>query len=126
MVSVLSQVVLIYRKLPILRLSREDLRMDRSLLRETLSIGSLTALQQSAQPIGKVLIQSVINAQGVAAIGAFNAVCRIDDFACITAQSIGSAIMTCTAQNRGGGRADRRPDLYLRRLPPGGDHRRRL
>ena len=116
MVSVFSQVVLIYRKMPILRLSREDLRMDRSLLRETLSIGSLTALQQSAQPIGKVLIQSVINAQGVTAIGAFNAVCRIDDFACIPAQSIGSAIMTCTAQNRGGSRADRCRETFRKGL----------
>ncbi|MBQ8093941.1 MAG: MATE family efflux transporter [Clostridia bacterium] len=115
-VSVLTQVVLIRRKMPILHLSSSDIRMDMSLLRETLSIGSLTALQQSAQPIGKVLIQSVINAQGVIAIGAFNAVCRIDDFACIPAQSIGSAIMTCTAQNRGAGRADRCRETFRKGL----------
>ncbi len=116
LVSVLTQIVLIYRRMPILRLSRADLHIDPSLLRETLSIGSLTALQQSAQPIGKVLIQSVINAQGVLAIGAFNAVCRIDDFACIPAQSIGSAIMTCTAQNRGGARPDRCRDTFRKGL----------
>lgn len=100
-ISVMAQVALILKRLPLLRLSRKEMRVDRALLRETLSIGSLTALQQAAQPIGKILIQSVINMQGVAAIGAFNAVCRIDDFACIPAQSIGAAIMTCTAQNRG-------------------------
>ena len=116
LVSVLTQVVLIRRRMPILRLSRSDLHMDMSLLSETLSIGSLTALQQSAQPIGKVLIQSVINAQGVIAIGAFNAVCRIDDFACIPAQSIGSAIMTCTAQNRGGAKPDRCRETFRKGL----------
>lgn len=116
LVSVLTQVVLIRRRMPILRLSRADLHMDMNLLKETLSIGSLTALQQSAQPIGKVLIHSVINAQGVIAIGAFNAVCRIDDFACIPAQSIGSAIMTCTAQNRGGARPDRCRETFRKGL----------
>ncbi len=106
-VSVFTQVHLIRRRMPILALSKADLRMDPGLLRETLSIGSLTALQQCAQPIGKLLIQRVINMQGVVAIGAFNAVCRVDDFACIPAQSIGSSIMTCTAQNRGARKADR-------------------
>lgn len=106
-VSVVLCIRYIYKKEPALRLGRKELRIDRGLLKETLKIGSLTALQGAAQPIGKVLIQSVVNAQGVIAIGAFNAVCRLDDFACIPSQSIGSAIMTCTAQNRGAGRQDR-------------------
>ena len=91
------------RSVPMLRLSRGDLRIDRALLRETLSSGSITALQQACQPVGKVLIQSVINAQGVAVIAAFNAVSRVDDFACIPEQSISAAMMTCAAQNRGAG-----------------------
>lgn len=106
-VSVLLCIVFIYKKMPLISLRRKDLLMDRGLLKETLQIGTLTALQQAVQPIGKILIQSVINAEGVIAIGAFNAVCRLDDFACIPSQSIGSAIMTCTAQNRGAGKFDR-------------------
>ena len=85
---------LVYRKIPALQLKKKDLVIDIPLLKETLVCGSLTALQQAAQPIGKVLIQSVINSQGVTAIGAFNAVCRIDDFARIPTQSIGNAVMT--------------------------------
>ena len=53
------------------------------------------------------MIQSVINAQGVSVIAAFNAVSRVDDFACIPEQSISSAMMTCIAQNRGAGKYDR-------------------
>jgi len=97
----------VYRTQPGLRLGRRDLVIDRELLGQTLKSGSLTALQQAGQPIGKLLIQSVVNAQGVAAIAAFNAVCRLDDFACIPAQSIGHSIMTCTAQNLGAGRRER-------------------
>ena len=97
----------IRKKIPELRLSRKEYIIDRELLKETVQSGFLTALQQAAQPVGKVLIQSVVNAQGVIAIGAFNAVCRVDDFACIPSQSIGSGIMTCTAQNRGAGNKER-------------------
>ena len=102
-----------------LRLGRRELAIDRALLAQTLKSGSLTALQQAGQPIGKLLIQSVINAQGVAAIAAFNAVCRLDDFACIPAQSIGHSIMTCTAQNRGAGNPARVRESFRRGLTLG-------
>ncbi len=97
----------IQKRIPLLRLKKEDLRIDRELMRETLALGSVTALQQACQPIGKVFIQSVINAQGVGMIAAFNAVTRMDDFACIPEQSISSAITTCIAQNRGAGKKER-------------------
>ncbi|MBQ7859814.1 MAG: MATE family efflux transporter [Faecalibacterium sp.] len=97
----------IYRKVPVLQLKPEDLRIDRELLGKTVASGGITALQQSCQPIGKVFIQSVINAQGVSMIAAFNAVTRVDDFACIPEQSISHGMMTCVAQNRGAGRHDR-------------------
>lgn len=97
----------IRRRIPQLSVAKEQLRVNSALLRETLQIGFLTALQQAAQPIGKVCIQGVINTQGIAAIDAFNAGCKIEDFARIPTQSIGSGIMTCTAQNRGAKQRDR-------------------
>ncbi|MBP5260753.1 MAG: MATE family efflux transporter [Clostridiales bacterium] len=100
-VSVAGCIIYIYLRVDLLRLKREDLVIDRSLLGETARLGFVTALQQAAQPVGKIFIQSTINSCGVTVIGAFNAVCRIDDFACIPAQSIGSGIMTCVAQNKG-------------------------
>ncbi|MGM9624227.1 MAG: MATE family efflux transporter [Eubacteriales bacterium] len=106
-ISVLLCVVWIAVRIPVFRLGRREYVIDRALLWETVQSGSLTALQQAAQPIGKVLIQGVVNLQGVDAIGAFNAVCRVDDYACIPAQSIGNSIMTCTAQNRGAKKQDR-------------------
>lgn len=106
----------ITKKIPQLQLKREDWVVDRGLLTETLKIGSLTALQQAAQPIGKVCIQSVINAQGIVAIDAFNAACKIDDYARIPTQSISNGIMTCTAQNRGAKQNERMEASFAKGL----------
>lgn len=106
----------ITRNVPQLALRRDEWKVDKSLLTETLQIGSLTALQQAAQPLGKVFIQSVINAQGVVAIDAFNAACKIDDYARIPTQSISNGIMTCTAQNRGAKLDDRMEASFLKGL----------
>jgi Na+-driven multidrug efflux pump len=77
------------------------MKIDKGLLKKTLQHGSITALQQSTQPIGKLLIQGVINPLGVDAIAAFNAVSRVDDFAFTPEQSISNGMMTFIAQNRG-------------------------
>ncbi len=81
--------------------------MERIMLEEILRYGVPTALQQAIQPVGKVLIQSQVNALGVNVIAAFNAVTRVDDFACIPEQGISSAISTYIAQNRGAGKKER-------------------
>ena len=106
-VSAALCIAYVYRKVPLLQLKRSDARIDRGLLRLTLQHGSITALQQSCQPIGKLLIQGVINPLGVSAIAAFNAVNRVDDFAFTPEQSISSGMMTFVAQNRGAGNKER-------------------
>ncbi len=106
-VSVALCILWIERRVPDLSLRRGDVVVDRALLGETVKNGALTALQQAAQPVGKLLIQRTINLQGVAAVDAFNGACRIDDYGRIPTQSLGSAVMTCTAQNRGAGESER-------------------
>ena len=93
----------IHRRVPDLALDRGTARLDRALLGLTLRYGSTAALQQSCQPIGKLLIQRCVNSLGVDAMAAFNAVTRIDDFAFTPQQSIAQAITTFVAQNRGRG-----------------------
>ncbi|MDT8717495.1 MATE family efflux transporter [Clostridium sp. 19966] len=99
--SALFCIIYIYRKVPLLRLNKRDIKLDKNLLKETLQHGSITALQQSSQPIGKLLIQGSINSLGIDAIAAFNAVSRVDDFAFTPEQSISHGMMTFIAQNRG-------------------------
>ncbi len=101
--SALCCFVYIWRKVPVLSLAPHDLGVDKALLKSTLSYGTVTALQQSVQPIGKLLIQSSVNTLGVSVIAAYNAVTKIDDFAFTPEQNIGHAITTFTAQNMGAG-----------------------
>ena len=87
--------------------ARSDLRWQPEVTRQLFAYGAPAALQQAIQPIGKVLIQGQVNSLGVSAIAAYNAVTRMDDFACIPEQSLAAAVSTWIAQNRGAGRPDR-------------------
>ena len=95
------------RRVPQLCPQKAHWQPNRQILRQVLRYGGPTAFQQAIQPICKVLIQGQVNALGVSSIAAFNAVTRSDDFACIPAQSISSAISTYIAQNRGAGKEER-------------------
>ncbi|NMN01048.1 MATE family efflux transporter [Bifidobacterium sp. DSM 109958] len=95
------------RRMPRFRIRREEWRIDRALLGTIWKYGSVTALQQSIQPICKLIIQSAVNTLGVDVIAAFNAVTRVDDFAFTPQQSISHGITTYVAQNRGAGRRER-------------------
>lgn len=95
------------RKVPQLCPRKEHWQPDSRILGQILRYGGPTALQQAIQPVCKVLIQGQVNALGVSSIAAFNAVTRADDFACIPAQSISSAISTYIAQNRGAKKEER-------------------
>lgn len=94
-------IIYVYKKVPLLQLKKSELKIDKALLKRTLEQGSVTALQQACPPIGKLIVQSVMNSLGIDTIAAFNAVSRIDDFAFVPQQSIASGIMTFVAQNRG-------------------------
>lgn len=105
-VSSILSVVYIYWKIPELALKRHEVCIEWKLLKKTIQYGSVTALQQSCQPIGKLLIQGCVNSLGVDVIAAYNAVTRIDDFAFTPEQSISHGITTFVAQNRGKARAE--------------------
>lgn len=104
--AVLAGIYLV-KNIPELCPRRGEWRIERSLLARTAGYGGVTALQQAVQPIGKLLIQGQVNALGVDAIAAFNAVTRVDDFAFTPEQSIAQAITTYIAQNRGAHKENR-------------------
>lgn len=96
-----------YMKIPMLRFSKKEIVLDRILLKNTINYSSVTAMQQTCLYVGKVLVQGAVNPLGVDAIATFNAVNRVDDFAFTPEQSIGSAMTTFIAQNRGGKKNER-------------------
>ncbi len=95
------------RKLPELCPKKKEWVIDKELLKKTWKLGSVTALQQAVQPIGKLLIQGQVNALGVTTIAAFNAVTRVEALALTPEQSISHAITTYVAQNRGAKKTER-------------------
>lgn len=105
--SAILCIMYVYKKIPLLQLKPGEFKMDGKLLRETLQYGSITALQQSCQPIGKLLIQGAVNPMGVDVMAAFNAVEKIDAYAFTPEQSISNAITTFVAQNAGAGKEER-------------------
>lgn len=100
-------VLYIKRRVPLLCLGKGWLVFDRALLGKTVSYGSTSAMQQACLQLGKVIIQAVVNAQGVSVMAAFAAVSRVDDFAYTPEQNIGHAMTTFIAQNRGAGKKER-------------------
>ena len=93
--------VYIYRRIPLLRLGRGWLVVDFGLLKQTLSYGIVSALQQSSVQMGKLFIQGFVNTLGVTATAAFSAVNRTDDIAIVPEQNIAHAMSSVMAQNVG-------------------------
>lgn len=107
MLSCVFCIIYIQICIPVLRLGRKWLRFDHSLLRQTISYGWTTAMQQATVQFGKLCIQSVVNTMGVPIAAAFAVVNRIDDFAYTPEQNIGHAMTALMAQNRGAKKTER-------------------
>lgn len=95
------------KKSAVLALAKGELRIDRRILKKTISYSWSTGMQKITLNVGKLLIQSFVNPLGVDVIAAFNAVNRVDDFVLQPEQSIGAAITTFAAQNRGAKKGER-------------------
>lgn len=94
-------------RVPLLCLGKEWFTFDKALIKKTVGYGSTSAMQQVCLQIGKILIQTMVNRQGVSVIAAFTAVNRVDDFAYTPQQNIGHAMTTFIAQNQGAGHKER-------------------
>lgn len=94
-------------RVPILCLGKKWKVFEHQLLLRTFSYGITSALQQMCVQLGKILVQAIINVQGVAFIAAFTAINRIDDFVLSPEHNIAHATTTFIAQNRGAGNVDR-------------------
>ncbi len=100
-VSAILAASYLIKNIPELCPSKNEWTIHKGYLLKTIQYGGVTSLQQSIQPIGKLLIQGQVNLLGVNVIAAFNAVTRIDAFALVPGQSIAQGITTYIAQNRG-------------------------
>lgn len=80
---------------------------DRTMLGNGTKIALPTILQQSIVSIGMLLVQSVVNGFGSAALAGYSAATRIESICVVPMIATGNAVATFTAQNIGAGRLDR-------------------
>ena len=114
LLSALLCLVYIRKKLSFLRIQRDDMRMNGTLVRQTTSYAAVAALQQSSLYLGKLMIQSAVNGLGTAAISAFTATTRVENFSQAFGISGCESIAIFVAQNQGAKKYRRALSGFLR------------
>ena len=91
----------------VLRLKREELRVNGGILGEIFSYSGATGVQQSVMNFGILMVQGLVNSFGTAVMAAFAAGVKIDTLAYMPAQEFGNAYSIFISQNYGAGKKDR-------------------
>lgn len=104
----------IKKNVPVLCLGKKWCVFEKSLLMKTFSYGITSALQLMCVQLGKLFVQSMVNARGIAFMAAFAATNRVDDFALTPQQNIAHATTTFMAQNKGAKQPKRMKQGFLR------------
>ncbi len=97
----------IIRKVPELRLSKEDWKLNGSLVKWQIGIGIPMALQFSITAIGTIVVQSALNILGSVAAAGFAAASKIEMLVTQAYIALGTTMATYCAQNTGAGKVDR-------------------
>jgi putative MATE family efflux protein len=107
LISGLLCIPAILKKLPVLRLTKEDWKLDYKEYISHIKIAIPVGFQWSIIAIGAVAVSFALNGLGYEAVAAFNVGQRIDQFAGMPLNSYGQAITTFAAQNYGARKFDR-------------------
>ena len=100
-------VVVMVRRFPILRMTREDRRFSLSKAREMLGIGLPMGLQFSITAVGSVVVQWSVNGLGVSAVAAVSAAGKLSMFFACIFDALSSTMATFAGQNIGAKKLDR-------------------
>ena len=95
--------VYIWRRYPVLRLTKSDFVWHKEYAKKELSVGVPMALQYAITSVGMLMIQTAVNHLGTTAITAYSVGNKIEVILEQGPIAIGSAMATYTAQNRGAG-----------------------
>ena len=92
---------------PYFKLSREDFRVDRGVIAQSVRLGIPLAMQWAMIAVSTTALQRFVNSFGTAAVAANTAVSRIEQLVHQPYGSLGAALATYAGQNYGAGRLDR-------------------
>lgn len=106
-VSGLLCLVYIVKKVPMLKMSREDWHPSGTLIKTQIGIGIPMALQYSITAIGTMMVQSSLNILGSTLVAAFTAASKIEQVVTQAYVAMGTTMATYGAQNMGAGNVPR-------------------
>ncbi len=106
-VSALGLFVFYARAFPKLKVEREYMVWDTSILKDIFRLSGLTCLQQSVMNFGILMVQGLVNSFGAVVMAAFSVAVKIDTIAYMPVQDFGNAFSTFVAQNYGAGKTER-------------------
>ena len=95
------------RQVPLLHLSRIDLRPDLRRMSRIASVGIPMGLQFSITAVGSIILQSAVNGLGASAVAAVSAGARVHNIVAAPLETCGVAMSTYCGQNLGAGKIRR-------------------
>ncbi len=103
-VSGILCLVYIAKKVPVLRLKREDWKLKGILVKHQLMMGFPMALQYSITALGTMMVQTSLNLLGSLQVAAFTAASKIEQVVTQAYVAMGTTMATYCAQNMGAGK----------------------
>ena len=105
--SAVFAAILLFKKYPVMRPAREDLKPDRKLIAVIGRLSVPIAAQSAFNNIGNLVAQGAVNAFGAVAMAAYTAAGRVGAFALMPLETLGNTLSIFAGQNYGAGRMDR-------------------
>mgnify|MGYP003373247120 FL=1 len=94
-------------RVPVLRIEKQYMRMEKSILNRVMQYSVLTCAQQSVMNFGILMIQGLVNSFGTVIMAAFAVAVKIDTLAYMPAQEFGNAFSLFISQNYGARKYER-------------------
>ncbi len=105
--SCIACFIIAFKKHPIVRLKKENWRIDPRYLLAHIKMGLPMALQFSVTSIGNIISSSYINTLGPTALAAFSTAGKVELVPAQVLSALGATTSTFSAQNRGAGKIER-------------------
>ena len=106
-VSGVGCLIYIVKKVPVLKMQKDDFRPEWYMVKMQLGLGLPMALQFSITAIGTMMVQTSLNLLGSMAVAAFTAGSKIDQLVTQAYVALGTTMATYCAQNMGAGELKR-------------------
>ena len=106
-VSAVASMIYAYHKVSYFKLSKTDLKPDRSMIKDSFRLGSPVAMQNSMIAVSCMALQGVVNGFGETVMAAFTVTARIEQLVQQPYMSLASAVTTYSGQNIGAGQVER-------------------